>query len=199
MSSSKEEEEIFEVEKILGKKGNKFLVKWLGYPRDCATWEDKENLNCPELLKEFYQMKKEKHHKEEHREEHKDSIDLYYSDSTFDAEYEEESNESAIAELGLNPDALSMIKIKPRKRKVPKPVPNPSKEKPKDEPKDEPRNGSKLQYEDGDQIVGTFKKAGKMYYTIQHSNGTFDTATKEHLISFDKMLIEYLEERIQIE
>ena len=197
MSSSKEEEEIFEVEKILGKKGNKFLVKWLGYPRDCATWEDKENLNCPELLKEFYQMKKEKH-KEEHKEE---SIDLDPG-STFDTEYEEEAPDPIISELGLNPNAAAMIKIRPkpgRKPDMPKPKPKQSEKPDMPKPKPKPKQSEKqLEYEDDDQIVGAFKKDDKLYYTIMHSNGTFDSATREQLINFEKVLIKYLEEHISI-
>lgn len=57
VSRSEESDEEFVVEAILDKrkKGGKveYLIKWKGYPREESTWEPQENLNCPELLKEF--------------------------------------------------------------------------------------------------------------------------------------------------
>ena len=42
----------YEVEKILDKKGNKYLVKWKGY--NDPTWEPRRNLtNAKEALEEF--------------------------------------------------------------------------------------------------------------------------------------------------
>lgn len=56
-SEQAEEEELFEVEKIvdtkvLGKKRYYFL-KWKGYDHSQNTWELAENLNCDELIAEF--------------------------------------------------------------------------------------------------------------------------------------------------
>jgi transposase InsO family protein len=49
-----EEEDEFEVEKILAKRGTEYLVKWLGYPDSENTWEPRTNLsNCQEKLKQF--------------------------------------------------------------------------------------------------------------------------------------------------
>jgi hypothetical protein len=51
-----EEEDIFEVERILEKQGQRYLVKWKGYPQSENTWEPKENLrNCQNLLRQFQQ------------------------------------------------------------------------------------------------------------------------------------------------
>jgi hypothetical protein len=49
---------LFEVERILARrtKGRgraEYLVKWKGYPNEDCTWEPKQGLSCPELLKEF--------------------------------------------------------------------------------------------------------------------------------------------------
>lgn len=46
---------IFEVEALLGQRGQKYLVKWKGYPRSAATWEPRANLfDCPEALASFH-------------------------------------------------------------------------------------------------------------------------------------------------
>jgi len=60
-----EEEEEFEVEKILNKRivrgKEKFLVRWKGYTAEEDTWESRKNLkNTKELVEEF---------KREYREE----------------------------------------------------------------------------------------------------------------------------------
>ena len=56
-SESSQEEPEFTVESIVEKRrvnGKlEYLIKWKGYSSDENTWEPKENLNCPELLKEF--------------------------------------------------------------------------------------------------------------------------------------------------
>jgi hypothetical protein len=56
---SEEEEEIYEVEKILGRRVSKtgdveYKVKWQGYSIQDCTWEPKDNLQtCQELIEEF--------------------------------------------------------------------------------------------------------------------------------------------------
>lgn len=49
----------------LGKKH--FLVKWKGFPHSENSWEVEENLNCPDLVKEYYKRdaKQRKRRKEE--------------------------------------------------------------------------------------------------------------------------------------
>ena len=44
----------YEVERILRRKGQQYLVKWKGYPTSKNTWESRENLtNCSKKLKKF--------------------------------------------------------------------------------------------------------------------------------------------------
>jgi hypothetical protein len=46
-----QEKNRFEVEEILEKKGQQYLVKWKGYPTTENTWESKRNLDdCDDLI-----------------------------------------------------------------------------------------------------------------------------------------------------
>ncbi|KAL6074449.1 M-phase phosphoprotein 8 [Balamuthia mandrillaris] len=66
-----EEEDIYEVERIVDKrkKGRsvEYLIKWKGYPASANTWEKRSNLFCEELLEEFERQwgEKEKQAKKE--------------------------------------------------------------------------------------------------------------------------------------
>ena len=51
------EEEVYKVEKIVGKRVDKgrilYHLKWEGYSDSENTWEPKENLDCDDLITEF--------------------------------------------------------------------------------------------------------------------------------------------------
>ncbi|CAF1392062.1 unnamed protein product [Adineta steineri] len=63
-SEESESENEYQVEAIVDKrtKGKKiqYLLKWKGYSDADNTWEDKNNLNCPDLVKEFEDSCKKK-------------------------------------------------------------------------------------------------------------------------------------------
>lgn len=51
---------IFEVEKVLAHRQNRkgklqFLLKWKGFPSSENTWEKEDNLNCRDLIEEYWQ------------------------------------------------------------------------------------------------------------------------------------------------
>ena len=76
-----EEEEEYEVEKVVDKRIHKgkveYLLKWKGYSSDENTWEAEESLECPELLQEYEKRRRlekqsvdGKTEKKEKRKEH---------------------------------------------------------------------------------------------------------------------------------
>lgn len=69
-----EEEEVFEVEKILKmrKRNGKtqYLLKWKSFSDDEATWENEDNLlSCPEILQDFLLNRELKLEEEKKRKE----------------------------------------------------------------------------------------------------------------------------------
>ncbi|XP_035222283.1 chromobox protein homolog 3-like isoform X2 [Stegodyphus dumicola] len=68
------EEDEYVVEKILDKRINtatnktEYYLKWKGYPEDDNTWEPVENLDCPDMIREFEEeWKRKKELKEKKR------------------------------------------------------------------------------------------------------------------------------------
>merc|ERR1711917_115298 len=59
-----ESEEEYEVDKIVDDKiedGEKmYLIRWKGFASDDDTWEPISNLECPDNIKEYERVKKEK-------------------------------------------------------------------------------------------------------------------------------------------
>jgi Chromo (CHRromatin Organisation MOdifier) domain len=57
-------EEEYDVEKIVDKRTRngttEYLVKWLGYESDENTWEPTGYLNCPEKVREYENLLKER-------------------------------------------------------------------------------------------------------------------------------------------
>ena len=57
-----DEEDTYNVERILEERNGHFLIKWKNYPDSDNTWEPEYNLlpNCAKMLKDFRQQQKER-------------------------------------------------------------------------------------------------------------------------------------------
>ena len=62
--SEVEEEDEFEVEEILERRGQRYLIKWKGYPHSENTWEPIQNLgNCQIILRQFRRTAASRRHR----------------------------------------------------------------------------------------------------------------------------------------
>lgn len=72
---SKEQEEEYEVEKILDKRTRngkvEYFLKWLDYSESESTWEPEEYLNCEELIKDFEEKVKQEKKRNQPEYSHK--------------------------------------------------------------------------------------------------------------------------------
>ncbi|XP_046646812.1 chromobox protein homolog 1-like [Daphnia pulicaria] len=113
-------EEEYSVEKVMDRRVRngrvEYLLKWKGYDDDDNTWEPEENLDCPALISEFEEKRKEKEKekkKEIDKKEKKRSLPIEERDKKTTEEKRpakkkasEEENRPRGFERGLDPEKI---------------------------------------------------------------------------------------------
>uniref|UniRef100_A0A914YQT6 Chromo domain-containing protein n=1 Tax=Panagrolaimus superbus TaxID=310955 RepID=A0A914YQT6_9BILA len=95
-SSSEKEEDEYEVEKIIDYRKlidgtEEYLIRWEGYAPGDDTWEDKENLKCPDKLAEFHREQEKRKSKKTPKSNKKNSRSRSRTFSTVSINSSEES------------------------------------------------------------------------------------------------------------
>ncbi|XP_054280270.1 chromobox protein homolog 1-like [Macrosteles quadrilineatus] len=177
-SSGAEEEEEYSVEKVLDKrivKGKvEYFLKWKGYPDSENTWEPHENLDCPDLIKEFEDNLKKKK--------------------------EEKPSVSGPAKKKARPSTSSTPSNKENKRErkddKDEDAPKPSKQKKVDTESEAPKGFYKKL--DPEKIIGATDSSGELMFLIKWK-GTDEAdlvPAKQANLKCPQIVIQFYEERL---
>jgi len=176
-SSGGEEEEEYSVEKVLDKrivKGKvEYFLKWKGYPDSENTWEPHENLDCPDLIKEFEDNLKKKK--------------------------EEKSTPAGPAKKKMKPSTSSpAVKDNKREKKDDKDddTPKPAKQKKVDTESVAPKGFDRKL--DPEKIIGATDSSGELMFLMKWK-GTDEAdlvPAKQANIKCPQIVIQFYEERL---
>lgn len=153
-----EEEDVYEVEKIVDHKkfktGIKYRVRWKGYTEDDDTWEWANNVgvNCSELIEEYWTSKGGRPGtKGTKRGQDKSKV----------AESKKPEEEKPEEEIPVPPRSPTPVpeetKVKESEEKEEKPIPDPI-----------PRSNEKIEI---DSVIGITKKDNTLYYVGHTKKG----------------------------
>lgn len=92
------EEAVYEPERIIGSRKEKgviqYLVKWKGFQKSDATWENSSGISRPELIEEYVQRKLDKKNKSSSQTEKKESKSKKSSKSSKSSKSEKKADDA---------------------------------------------------------------------------------------------------------
>ena len=178
----------YEVEKILGKKKVKrttmYLVKWVGYPEEEATWEPAKNLSgCEEAIEQYENSLKNETEATEKKEEAPAEEEVEKKEEEKEEEKKEEEPEKA----------EEPAKEEEKEEEEPEKEKKEAKSKPKKEKKE--KKESKRESLKKAEIVGNTKNdKGQIHYSVKLSTGKVVEVTETKARqSYTSQLIDYLQ------
>lgn len=174
-ASDSSEEEEYVVEKVCDRRVKngkvEFFLKWKGYDMSQNTWEPEDNLDCPELIREFERKRLEK----EKAAKSKKS-------KSQDSDEEDEAEEERKPKKSKKVDSDSDKEIKPKTKKIkkhdsdeeekprkPKPAPKASTKKDANDDSTDGKSGFDLGYQP-EKIIGAMDQDGELLFLIQWKN-----------------------------
>lgn len=172
-----------------------YFLKWKGYSNDDNTWEPEDNLDCPDLIQAFEEMRKK--NKTSSSRKHKSSVssDTEKSEKSDKPKEEKSSKENKKDERPAKKAKREEEKKKPDNKD--KDEKKDSKNKKKPEPEERKVEGFKRNL-DPERIIGASDTSGILMFLMKW-RGTDDAdlvPASEANVKCPQIVIKFYEERL---